>query len=382
MRKLYKAIRIAITAILLITTATTHAQTQMKAVWVSTYLNIDWPSKPGLSKDAQVAEMTAIVAQAKACGLNTIILQVRSEYDAIYPSRLEPWSRVLTGKDGGDPGYDPLATAIALAHAQGLKLHAWVNPYRCGALKNRDKYTRDHVSRRMASSVRSFDTYFWGDPSDAALRAHTLKVIADIVKRYDIDGLHYDDYFYPYPKKGVPFPDATNFAAYQKRGGKMSIADWRRNNINEMVAEIYSTVKSIKPRCEVGISPFGIWKPGHPAGVTGLNQYDELFADPVLWMQKGWCDYLAPQLYWATDSKQPFEALLKWWAAQKSGRRVALVPGIAAYRITDSKWAASEITKQIDICNRTRGCDGYALFSMKQLKNNSGGLADALKKRR
>lgn len=367
--------KIALCALsVLICCGVANAAEPMKAVWVSTYLNIDWPSKPGLSKETQIAEFQAIVDRAKQTGFNTIILQVRSEYDAIYPSKLEPWSRFLTGKSGGDPGYDPLATAISITHSRGLKFHAWVNPYRAGQAKLRNSYASSHISGRMPGEVVSYDQYLWCDPSSASVRRHTLAVIADIVKRYDIDGLHYDDYFYPYPKKGVAFPDQANFKA---SGGRMSLSDWRRNNINEMVRDIYSTVKAARSGCEVGISPFGIWKPGNPPGVTGMNQYEELFADPKLWMERGWCDYIVPQLYWSLDSKgQPFEQLLKWWCANAGRTRV--VAGLGAYRINESKWPASEIVNQINVCNKTRGCKGYAVFSMKVLMKNSGGLATAL----
>ncbi|NLD61076.1 family 10 glycosylhydrolase [Candidatus Sumerlaeota bacterium] len=350
----------------------------MKAVWVSTYLNIDWPSKPGLPAQTQIAELDNIMNTAVQTGFNTIILQVRSECDALYQSPIEPWSRVLTGKDGGDPGYDPLATACKMAHAKGLKLHAWINPYRAGATKHRGDYTRKHITRSSPGAVRTYGKFFWCDPSSPAAKKQTLAVVSDIVSRYDIDGIHYDDYFYPYKESGKNFPDSENFAAYKKAGGEMGLADWRRANINEMVKNIYSVVKSIKPGVEVGISPFGIWKSGVPAGVTGMSQYDELYADPLLWMQQGWCDYISPQLYWAIDSKQPFETLLKWWAANKKNSRVKLVPGIGAYRIVDSKWPVQEVMNQIKICKKTRGCDGYCIFSMKTIMNNSGGLATAL----
>ncbi len=353
------------------------AAAQMKAVWISTYLNIDWPSKPGLDVQTQIAQLDNLMKVAKAAGLNTVILQVRSEYDAIYPSKYEPWSRVLTGKSGGDPGYDPLATAIQLAHSKGLKLHAWVNPYRAGMTKN--SYAKKHITNTMPGAVRTYGKYYWCDPSESGPRKQTLAVIADIVSRYDIDGLHYDDYFYPYPESGRAFNDSKNYQSYLKRGGNLQVGDWRRQNINQMVADIYKTVKSIKPAVEVGISPFGIWRSGYPEGVHGLSQYDELYADPVLWASKGWCDYMSPQLYWAIGSKQPFERLLPWWAAQmKHG--VKLVPGLAAYRISEDGWPASEITRQIKMCNSTRGVDGYALFSIKELSRNSGGLATALKK--
>src|SRR5438128_2395687 len=308
------------------------AMREMRGMWVATVTNIDWPSKPGLSCEEQQKEMIAILDRARELKFNAIILQVRTSCDAFYPSDLEPWSEYLTGQQGKppEPFYDPLAMWIEQAHARGLELHAWFNPFRARHPAAKSD-SPQHISKTHPELVKQYGKYQWLDPGEPAAREHTLKVFRDVVHRYDIDGVHIDDYFYPYPEKGVDFPDEASWQRYQKSGGKLSRADWRRQNINDLIEKTYAMIKQEKPHVKFGISPFGIWKPGFPAAVAGFNQYDSLYADAKLWLNKGWCDYFTPQLYWRISAtSQPYKGLLDWWISENSkGRNI--YPGLAPY---------------------------------------------------
>jgi uncharacterized lipoprotein YddW (UPF0748 family) len=244
------------------------------------------------------------------------------------------------------PPYDPLAFAIEAAHARGLELHAWFNPFRGHAL---------------AANAYQYGRFVWMDPGDADVQKQSLDVVADVVRRYAIDGVHMDDYFYPYPEKDLEFPDAPTYERYRGAGGRMSRNDWRRDNINRFVRQLYRTVKSIRPTVEVGISPFGIWRPHHPPQIEGLDAYDKIYADSKLWLERGWVDYLAPQLYWAIDKKeQSFPVLMRWWKEQDR-RRVGIVAGMSINR-----HPPEEITRQIAIVRREGG-EGFILFSARKL---------------
>ena len=359
------------------------AMREMRGVWVATVVNIDWPSKPGLSTDEQQKEMLAILDRARELKLNAIVLQVRTSCDAFYPSDLEPWSEYLTGQQGKppEPFYDPLALWIEQAHARGLELHAWFNPFRArhpAAKTDSDK----HISKTHPELVKQYGKYQWLDPGDPAARDHTLRVFKDVVSRYDVDGIHIDDYFYPYPEKGVDFPDEPSWQKYQKGGGKLSRADWRRQNINELIEKIYEMTKKEKPHVKFGISPFGIWKPGYPAVVQGFNQYEALYADAKLWLNKGWCDYFTPQLYWRISAAtQPYKSLLDWWISENTkGRNI--YPGLAPYRVNNGSqnWPPQEIVDQIEATRaRYPEASGHIHFSMKTLMDDRNGVAPLLK---
>ncbi|MGH7670612.1 MAG: glycoside hydrolase family 10 protein, partial [Gemmatimonadaceae bacterium] len=302
---------------------------EFRGVWVATVDNIDWPSEPGLSTTEQKAELTAILDRAAALHLNAVIFQVRPSADALYESKLEPWSAFLTGRMGRPPAplWDPLAFAVREAHARGLELHAWFNPFRARYPGDDGPAASSHVSRRLPGLVHQYGRYEWMDPGSAETRAMAIRVILDVVKRYDVDGVHIDDTFYPYPVsrggRDVPFPDDATYRAYRKRGGTLSHDDWRRHSVDLFVEQLYHAVKQVKPWVKVGISPFGIWRPGNPPSVKGLDAYASIFADSRLWLANGWVDYLAPQLYWPIEPKQQsFPALLKWWAAQNTAGRI------------------------------------------------------------
>lgn len=359
---------------------------EFRAAWIASVHNIDWPSRPGLSAGQQQAELRKLLDLAVSLNLNAVIFQVRPGCDALYESRKEPWSYWLTGTEGRSPGYDPLAFAIAEAHARGLELHAWFNPFRASPTP-KISHARSHVTRERSSAIRSYGQYKWLDPGDAWARQYSIDVMLDVTRRYDIDGVHIDDYFYPYPSShrpgeppSPPFPDDSTYASYRKSGGRLGRDDWRRHNIDTFVRDLYGSIKKAKPWVKFGISPFGIWRPGVPSGIeAGLDAHDHLYADSRVWLRNGWCDYFTPQLYWRIEPrKQSFSTLLDWWDSENQKRR-HLWPGIASSRIKSSDdpgRPASETTAQIDATRRLtkRSAPGHIHWSIDALRDNRGGV--------
>ncbi|HEY5893265.1 MAG TPA: family 10 glycosylhydrolase [Chthoniobacterales bacterium] len=350
---------------------------EFRGTWVASVFNLDWPSSSKLSAAAQQAELINILNRAQRLRLNAVILQVRPSSDALYRSSYEPWSAFLTGRMGGDPGYDPLAFAVAEAHKRGLQLHAWFNPFRALATKT-GGVAPNHISQRRPQWIVPFGTQLWLDPGIPEAREYVVRVILDAVSRYDIDGVHLDDYFYPYPIAGRPeFPDAVSWRRYGQGSG-MTRSEWRRENVNHFVRDLYGAIKSEKRDVLFGISPFGIWRPGVPATISaGLDAYETLCADSRKWLQNGWVDYLAPQLYWPIQpAEQSFPVLLRWWADQNEKNR-HLWPGIATERIGSNRPAAEQI-RQIQFVRRTIADPGHIHWSNKSLARNQGGIATLL----
>lgn len=336
---------------------------EFRGLWVASVSNIDWPSARGLPVQQAKDELLSLLDRAAAARFNAVILQVRPAADALYKSSLEPWSEYLTGQMGKPPAppWDPLEFAVAEAHRRGLELHAWVNPFRARHAEAKGPASDDHVSRKQPAIVVTYGRSMWLDPGQSAARRHSLNVLLDIVRRYDIDGLHLDDYFYPYKERGrdgtlLDFPDAASYEAYRKSGGRLSKGDWRRKNINDFLKTLYAEVKRAKAWVKVGISPFGIWRPGYPAVVDGFDPYLSLYADSRLWLRQGWLDYFTPQLYWKTDApRQPFVPLLTWWESQNVRHR-HLWPGLNASN------GASEIVAQIRATRQIVRDDGVVLW--------------------
>lgn len=362
-----------------------NLRSEMRGAWIASVHNINFPSKPGLSESAQKAEAVRLLDTAKAAGLNAVLLQVRPEGDALYESRLEPWSRYLTGVQGRSPGYDPLAFFISQAKARGLAVHAWINPYRAAANATHTR-AANHISRRFPHQTYKIGNVLWMDPGSPEVRRHINAVVRDLVSRYDIAGVHMDDYFYPYPtpKGGLPkFPDDKTHAAYLKAGGKLSKANWRRHNVNTLVMELRRTIQSTRPGVTFGVSPFGIYTKGAPADVkAGVDQYNQLFADPVVWMKQGWVDYLAPQLYWPDAGPQSFSSLLRWWRhPEVNPRGVPILPGIAIDRMTSHGWDRREIERQLQIekSTRPRTSGGFLLWNIDPLTKNTKGVMQAIR---
>src|SRR5262245_29382097 len=284
-------------------------QRELRGAWIASVKNIDWPSKPGLSAAQQQTELVALLDRCAQLHLNAVFFQVRPACDALYESTLEPWSECLTGTMGRSPGYDPLAFAVREARRRGLELHAWFNPFRARRPGATGAVARDHISKTRPSLVKSYGTSLWLDPAEREVQDHSLRVVLDVVKRYDVDGVHFDDYFYPYEEKDrqgrpLPFPDDSSWKRYLARGGQLARNDWRRDNVNTFVRQLQGSVRAQKTWVKFGISPFGIWRPGYPPSVKGLDAYDTLYADARRWLVEGWVDYLAPQLYWPTDAPE------------------------------------------------------------------------------
>lgn len=345
-----------------------HPPREFRAAWMAVIYHIDWPSRAGLGAAAQRVEMVRILDRMASLNMNAVIFQVRPHSDAVYDSALEPWSPWLTGTMGRSPGYDPLEFCVREAHRRGIEVHAWFNPFR--ALSNEShQASRDHVTRAVPGITKRYGGQVWADPGEPETRRRALAAILDVVRRYDIDGVHLDDYFYPYPKGGARFPDGRTPAQ-------------RRAIVDGFVRDLYREVKAAKRWVRVGISPFGIWRPGVPAGIeAGLDAYEQLASDARLWLREGWVDYLAPQLYWRDRPReQSFSALLEWWRAQ--GER-PVWPGIAVSRIKSSDdpgRPASEITRQIEL-SRTVGRKNYVghiHWSVSGLMENRDGIATAL----
>ncbi len=363
---------------------------EFRAAWIASVANIDWPSQPGLSVDQQKSELRAMLDRLVELNMNAVIFQVRPAADAFYASELEPWSEYLTGEMGRapEPFYDPLTFAVEEAHARGLELHAWINPFRARHSTARSEISDDHVSIRNPELVVEYGTHLWLDPGLPESRRHSHDVVLDIVRRYDVDGVHIDDYFYPYRERGsdgelIEFPDRDSYARAVSEGESRSIDDWRRHNVDRFVEAMYEEVKAEKPHVKVGISPFGIWRPGFPPEVTGFDAYEQIYADARLWLNEGWVDYFSPQLYWPVDQEgQRYPVLLEWWVEENTHDR-HIWPGNFTSRVESgsgqNNWPISELRRQIELTRAQPGAGGNIHFSMRALMEPRGGLSDSLK---
>ncbi len=294
---------------------------EFRAAWIATVANINWPSKRDLTSDEQKKEAVSILDKMKAANLNAVIFQVRPQCDALYKSKIEPWSYYLTGKQGKapEPFYDPLEFWIEEAHKRGMELHVWLNPYRAHHTSGGQVSEYSVVKQKPELVVQLKNGYYWLDPSKKETQDYSLSVVLDIAKRYDIDGIHFDDYFYPYPSynNNEDFPDDESWKSYLAGGGKLSRDDWRRESVNTFIRNVYNSIKSVKPNVKFGLSPFGIWRPRNPESIEGFDQYGQLYADAKYWINEGWVDYWTPQLYWKISTyPQSFPVLLGWWKEQ------------------------------------------------------------------
>lgn len=374
---------------------------EFRGAWVATVANIDWPTKPGLSVPEMKAELAILLDTATRLKLNAIVLQVRPACDAMYASELEPWSEFLTGKQGQAPpdGFDPLEWACEQAHARGLELHAWFNPYRAVHPSAKGPMDNSHIAVRRPELAPKYGKQRWLDPGAKEAAEHSQDVVLDVVRRYDVDAVHFDDYFYPYPvsdalgetavgeeakKVEVPFPDDASWQVYcdaTPEADRLSRNDWRRDNVNRFVETLGKAIHREKSHVRFGISPFGIWRPGTPEGIQGFDQYDKLYADARLWLREGWVDYFSPQLYWAIEQKpQSFTTLLRWWASENPAGR-NLWPGLYTSKVGGEKpsYDPQEIINQIVVSREQAGSSGHIHFSMKALSNNWAGLGDKLR---
>lgn len=326
---------------------------EFRAAWVATVANINWPSRPGLPVDSQKIEAIALLDFLQKHNFNAVILQVRPHADALYKSDLEPWSYYLTGEQGKapEPYYDPLQFWTNEAHDRGIEMHVWLNPYRAHHPSSGKNISDLSIVKTNPDWVVYLkEGYWWMDPAQKAVQDRTTNVVMDLVRRYDIDGVHFDDYFYPYPSYNLneDFPDSLSWTAYKNNGGKLSRGDWRRKSVNDLIERIYKEIKTTKPHVKFGLSPFGIWRPGFPESIGGFDQYDVLYADAKLWLNKGWIDYFTPQLYWSIRRlTTSFPVLLGWWANENTKQR-HLWPGINVGRDTGTR-TVDETINQIMI---------------------------------
>ncbi len=363
-------------------TAQAPPKREFRAAWLATVDNLDWPVR-GDTPQNQKNQLIVLMDGMKAAGINTVIFQVRPECDALYASAYEPWSYHLTGTQGSGPSpfYDPLEFAIQEAHKRGMELHAWFNPYRAEKAINRYPLASSHVYVQHPDWILSFPSSNLRilNPGLEQVREFVARVVADVVRRYDVDGIHADDYFYPYSPI-ISTEDAATFTAYPR--GFTNIGDWRRDNVNLLMKMIMDSVNTIKPSVKFGMSPFGIWKNGVPPGITGLDAYSSIYGDAIAWLQQKTVDYLTPQLYWKIGGSQDYAKLSAWWAdsCARNGRH--LYPGLASYRMTSGSgdWPASEILSQVRINRGNPKIQGEVYFrAALGLVENTKGFADSLK---
>ncbi|MGL4773156.1 MAG: family 10 glycosylhydrolase [Clostridium sp.] len=351
-----------------------------KGVWISTAYNIDWDKSN--AKETYKKDLDLI----KSLGLNSVVFQVRPMGDSFYKTNYAPWSKYITGTLGKDPGYDPLAFAIQEAHNRGLKFHAWFNPFRISTDPNFN-LTQYIEALPSNSPLKSNPQWIvkqagngkvnhWINPGEPEARQYVINVIKEVVRNYNIDGVHIDDYFYPYPVSGVDFPDDEAFSKY---ASGMSKGDWRRDNVNKFVKELNSAIKSTKAGVEFGISPFGIWKNSTSeggSGTKGTSSYYDLYCDTVKFINNGWIDYVTPQIYWDfASSNTPYGKLTDWWASKVKGKKTKLYIGHAAYK----EFSSSEIENQIIYNRKNSVVKGSCFYSMRDIRANNRNLQTQIK---
>jgi uncharacterized lipoprotein YddW (UPF0748 family) len=358
-------------------------QQEFRGVWIATVFNINWPVR-GASAEDQKAHFIRLLDEAVAMRMNAVVVQIRPTADAFYRSELNPWSEWLTGTQGQDPGYDPLAFMIEESHNRGLEFHAWFNPFRVSMSTNPREWAPNSVMTLHPDRVREYNGQLWLDPGIPSVRQMVIDSIMEVVENYDIDAVHFDDYFYPYPAPGTSgFPDNW---AYEQFGNGMDRADWRRSNINEFIENLSIAIRESDRDVQFGVSPFGVWRSRRydPEGSIGTarGSFDTLYADTRLWVREGWIDYVVPQLYWDFNfAPAPYEGLLNFWIETvRENPDVNLYIGLAAYRVgTGGAWDdVSEIPRQIAL-NRTHPeVQGHIHFSIDSLLDNPLGLRDVL----
>jgi uncharacterized lipoprotein YddW (UPF0748 family) len=348
---------------------------ETRAVWIATVENTDWPSRPGLPVAAQQQEYRALLDDVREHGLNAVIVQVRPTADALWPSPYEPWSHWLTGVQGEDPGYDPLAFLVDEAHARGLEFHAWFNPFRVSKQDDPAQLVPAHPARQHPDWVFAYGGQLYYDPGEPAVRQLVTDVVLDVVERYPVDGVHFDDYFYPYPVHGAEIPDAETFAAHG--GGGAGLGEWRRQNVDRLVTGVSERLAGVGRDVEFGISPFGIWRnaAADPRGsaTSGVQSYDTTYADSYTWVREGWVDYIAPQVYWEIGHPAAdYAVLVPWWAGAVAGTRVELYVGQAAYKVGGTPaWDDGELAEHLTLNRDHPEVRGDVYFSARSLSTNA-----------
>ena len=361
---------------------------EFRGVWIATVANIDWPLSGTDSWEKQKKDYLALLDYYKGLHFNAVIVQIRTAGDALYPTKLAPWSKYLTGQQGTPPKTqeDPLTWLIDAAHQRGLEFHAWLNPYRATMDLNTAGLNPNHDFHKHRNWMLKYGTKWYYDPGLPEVKAHLLKIIDEVVDSYEIDAIHFDDYFYPYREPNLEFPDQASYAAYKKSG--QSKEDWRRQNVDELILALSETIKSKKPWVQFGISPFGVWRnqskdPKGSPTKAGQTNYDDLFADVLLWMKNGWIDYLIPQLYWSMEHRLASHRILAdWWSNNSYGVPVYL--GNGPYKIRDDSDVAwkepKELISQVHYGRTLPQIQGNAFFSAKSMYIKNQDIAQLLKK--
>jgi uncharacterized lipoprotein YddW (UPF0748 family)/predicted transcriptional regulator len=363
---------------------------EFRAAWVASVENIDWPSKKGLPVDSQKVEFIRLLDMHQRNGLNAVVVQIRPAADAFYESSYEPFSEWLTGVQGQPPSpyYDPLAFMIEETHKRGMEFHAWCNPYRAVHTIGKSSVAPDHITRQHPEWFVRFEKTLYFDPGNKEVWQYVTMVVRDIVRRYDIDALHFDDYFYPYDivEGGGPGKDFPDNASYARYGNGMSKGDWRRSNVDSIIVAIGKAIKEEKPHCKFGISPFAIWRnsskdPEGSATHGGQTDYDNLYADILLWLKNGWIDYVVPQIYFEfSQPHAPYAVLLDWWARHSYGRQCYI--GLAPYKAgVNAAWRdPTQLPRQIQALRAyPQEVQGAVYFSSSSFNNNPNGWNDSLR---
>ncbi|UYZ59379.1 glycoside hydrolase family 10 protein [Hymenobacter latericus] len=360
---------------------------ELRGVWIATVENIDWPSRRNLTPEQQRQEYVRMLDQQQRTGINAVFVQVRPASDAFYQSSLEPWSKWLTGQQGKEPGWDPLPFLIEEAHKRNMEFHAWFNPYRASTDTTSARLAPNHPYRQHPEWFFRYSGKLLYNPGLPEVRNYITKVIMDVVRRYDIDGVHFDDYFYPYPDPGQVIHDERAYAQFNDQG--LSVPDWRRRNVNQLVQQMHDSIDSEKKWVKFGISPFGVWmnQVNHPDGsdTKAFQGHTGLYADAREWLRQGWVDYVLPQLYWSTNFKlASYATLIEWWSRNRYDRHLYI--GHGAYRMfestkSDTTWRnPGELPKQVRL-NRSYPTDisGSVFFSAKSVLNNPLKTTDSLR---
>ena len=362
-----------------------YPKNEFRAVWIATVVNIDWPKSGADPVEKQKADYLEILETKKKLNYNAVIVQIRSVGDAFYPSKLAPWSKYLTGKEGQAPNpyFDPLEWMITQAHNRGFEFHAWLNPYRATMDLKTEALSPEHDYFKHPEWMIKYGGKYYYNPALPEVQTHLIAVVDEVVRNYDIDAIHFDDYFYPYKITGENFNDTESFKKY---GNGMKLDDWRRLNVNNFVKYTSYSIKSIKPWVQFGISPFGVWrnKSVDPKGSdtqSGQTNYDDLFADPMEWMEHSWVDYILPQLYWSLDHRTAsYSKLIKWWS--ENSKNTAVYIGNGSYKVnadSDKRWNnPSEIPNQIDVTRSYKNINGNAFFSAKSFVNKNKAVTKLL----
>ncbi|MFE1025993.1 glycoside hydrolase family 10 protein [Streptomyces sp. NPDC058818] len=353
-----------------------RAVTGMRGMWLATVANRDWPTRAGLRAAEQRAELIEHLDNAVRHGLNTVIFQVRPTADALWPSAYEPWSEYLSGSQGRDPGWDPLGTAVQEAHARGLELHAWFNPYRVATHDDPARLVPSHPGRKNPGWVVPYGGKLYYNPGLPEVRSFVQDAMMDAVEKYAVDGVHFDDYFYPYPVAGQSFDDGGTYSTFGS--GFATKAAWRRDNIDLLVRETAERVKKVRPAARFGVSPFGVWRNAATDAKgsdtrAGVQTYDDLHADTRKWVREGWLDYIVPQLYWNIGlDAADYAKLLPWWAEVAKGSRTELYAGEALYKAGDPAQPAAwqdpaELSRHLTLAQQHPEVRGHVFFSAKEV---------------